>query len=486
MQKGKSGVLIMAIINNAFDLNRAQESQSYGYKCWYNYNYERNTMGISSEDIKTITQTWESEISNWNAIASKDVNAYEIEDDDWNFAYDTGKQQGIDTSGHNGNITGNKAQTGVTLGLSTGNAATTAAAGASAGSKAASSATNGAANSAAGGASKSKFQSWMVSAPLSLALAILYTATQPNKKEKDALLELQKQMEEASLNMQDQQVNLSDLSDEILDLSEGAFGVQEDNEKTLEEKQEEYETYNEGYQTLMARIEAGETLSDSDMELLESCKTNLEALGEEIATLQEEFEDSISDAYGEIEGKQDTYDSVAEGIANSVGLTDLSESYDKATKTMCIVEGVSQTLNTATGAVAAVQAGISFAASLGMNVYAGVAMGMGTAAAVMSGKGAGEQFKWAADIGDVIDVRKETQDITNQTLSLYDEGMDKFETNLTDVGDIEFVLTEGLEGVDEMELADAPAQSTTPESTETPEAPKKEKEEKPQVKNPFA
>lgn len=73
-------------IQDSFNLSNALNSQAYAYKCWYNYNYGNNTMGISAKDMGEITQTWNGELNNWHATALDDENAYEIEDDDFSTA----------------------------------------------------------------------------------------------------------------------------------------------------------------------------------------------------------------------------------------------------------------------------------------------------------------------------------------------------------------------------------------------------------------
>ena len=65
-------------IEGTFNLDKATTSQSYGYKCWYNYNYGGNTMKISASDIRKITTTWSGELKNWKANAENDDNKYEI------------------------------------------------------------------------------------------------------------------------------------------------------------------------------------------------------------------------------------------------------------------------------------------------------------------------------------------------------------------------------------------------------------------------
>ena len=89
-------------IQGTFNLSNALESQAYAYKCWYNYNYGNNTMGISAQDMGEITQTWNGELANWQATAMDDENAYEIEDDDFSTAKDNGRAQAQDAAGIDG------------------------------------------------------------------------------------------------------------------------------------------------------------------------------------------------------------------------------------------------------------------------------------------------------------------------------------------------------------------------------------------------
>ena len=91
-------------IPGSFNLSQATTSQAYAYKCWYNYNYGGNTMGISAKDMGEITQTWNAELTKWRATAktSQDENKYEIADDDFNTAKNNAKDTIKDETGYNG------------------------------------------------------------------------------------------------------------------------------------------------------------------------------------------------------------------------------------------------------------------------------------------------------------------------------------------------------------------------------------------------
>ena len=92
-------------ITGSYNLDNALDSQSYAYKCWYNYYYGNNTLGITAKDMGEITQTWKGEVDNWRAVALDDENAYEIEDDDYSAAMDSGRNNAVGKTGYDGDKT---------------------------------------------------------------------------------------------------------------------------------------------------------------------------------------------------------------------------------------------------------------------------------------------------------------------------------------------------------------------------------------------
>ena len=99
-------------ISGSFNLSQATTSPSYAYKCWYNYNYGGNKMGISAKDMGEITQTWNTELTKWRATAktSQDENKYEIADDDLNTAKNNAKNLTPEQTPTSTNIAFMKAQ----------------------------------------------------------------------------------------------------------------------------------------------------------------------------------------------------------------------------------------------------------------------------------------------------------------------------------------------------------------------------------------
>ena len=179
-------------IQDSFNLSNALNSQAYAYKCWYNYNYGNNTMGISAKDMGEITQTWNGELNNWHATALDDENAYEIEDDDFSTAKNNGRNQAEDKTGYDGKQGGQITRTVVDAGASVAGAAVT-----TFGTDIAGKAISGAAGKLVGGtvgkvtaqkgaeagaksASKAGNGSWIIAAPLALATGTAYTAKKPN------------------------------------------------------------------------------------------------------------------------------------------------------------------------------------------------------------------------------------------------------------------------------------------------------------------
>ena len=272
-------------IQGSYNLDNALSSQAYAYKCWYNYNYGNNTMQISAKDMGEITQAWNGELSNWRATASNDENAYEIADDDFSKAYDSGKDTAKDKTGYDGgkggmvtravvdsasaaigataslgvNLLGSGASQAVVKGL--GNATEKVAT--SLGAKATTEATKQTAQEAGKSAG-----SWIVAAPLSLATGTAYMAKKPNKEQKEACDELQNEMINSQNALTSAQGDMQTYSDEVIALSDEAAVYNEDANENVEENKAEYDMYRASYDALMAKVEAGETLSEDEKALL--------------------------------------------------------------------------------------------------------------------------------------------------------------------------------------------------------------------------
>ena len=529
-------------IQDSFNLSNAINSQSYAYKCWYNYNYGNNTMGISAKDMGEITQTWNNELKNWHATAMDDENAYVIEDDDFSMSKKKGEKQAKDKTGYDGKQAGQVVRTtvdtaagvagalGTTIGKGVANkvagtvvksvagkaagaaakelteeaakklaegvvkegateaaktAATAAAteagkqaaeagvagfvgkaaekAAAKAAAKAAEKGGEKAAEAGAQAAEKvtkaGKNIGWIITAPIALATGTAYTVKKPNKDEKEACDALQDEMMNAQSALYSAQEDMSAAGEEVQALSDEAQMANEDANEEIEEQKSEYDMYKASYDALMEKVEAGETLTDDEKELLKELVPLMQELGVGIQETQEDTTDVTGDIYDEMGTYQDVYDNSAETVAEVQGLTDYAESFDSSTRTMCYVEAGAQTLNAASGSKAAYQAG-SFAASGGIfTAWAWGFAAMGAAGAVQSGIGTAQQMQWAGDVGTEINMRKDAQDINSLTSDIYDESIEGFDGNMSIVEDLELEIPKDLEDMQEFseEAAENPA-----------------------------
>ena len=437
-------------IQGSYNLDNALSSQAYAYKCWYNYNYGNNTMGISASDMGEITQTWSGELSNWRATASDDENAYEIEDDDFSNAYDKGQDTAQDKTGYEGGGKGKMAT----------RSAVDVAAGA--GSAVLSVAGNGLGQSVAQigatscKASGSTSASFVVAAPLALATATAYMAKKPNKEQKEACDELQNEMTNSQNALTAAQGDMQTYSDEVIALSDEAAVYNEDANENVEENKAEYDMYRASYDALMEKVEAGETLSEDEKALLEELIPLMQELGVTIEETSTDTTDAVSEIYDEMGTYQEGYDNAAATMAEVQGVTDFAESFDEATKTNCIVESVAQGLNAAGGTKAGIEAtavATSGSWAFGATAWAWAFAGMGYAAAGMSGTGTVQQAQWAGDVGTEIDMRRATQDFNAQTTEVYDESIDGYEGTMGTVEDLSMAIPEDIEEMtEEMEI----------------------------------
>ena len=410
-------------IQGSYNLDNALTSQSYAYKCWYNYNYGNNTMGISASDMGEITQTWSGELSNWRATASDDENAYEIEDDDFSKAYDSGKDTAKEKTGYEGG----KSNAGVAIDAGLGAAAV---------------GVTGAGFIIGGG-----FQSIgaYATAGYVVAAAAKYHIAKPNEEQKKACDELQDEMENANSALTAAQGDMSAMSDEIIELSDEAAIYNEDANEDIEEKKAEYKMYKASYDALMAKVEAGETLTEDEKALLQELVPLMQELGVGINATSEDTTDAVGDIYDEMGTYQEGYDNAAATIGEVQGLTDYAESFDEATKRGCNTESAAQSLNT----VAGLAAGGTLIATGWLNIPNMIMGAASIVAAGVCGVAAKEQADWAGQVETEIDARRATQDLNSDTTDIYDESIDGYEGSMTIVDDMTMEIPEDIEEMTE-------------------------------------
>lgn len=466
-------------------------SEAYCRKAYLNYHCYGNTMGLSAEDMGKITQAWSDRISSWQATVSNDENEYEFDDSEYASYKAEGKNAAQDASGHDGSkggaiargttdaVIGVAGALGTTIGKGVANTVAKSIGGKFLGNvmgkaakkiteKATEKATTEAAKEAAKGAGEkaTKNIGWIITAPLALAMGAAYMAKKPNKEEKEACDALQTEMTGAQATLSDTQGEMETMGEEIITLSDEANYLNEDANEEIEEQKTEYDMYYETLLAIQEKIDSGEPLTESEKELYSEVIGYLTEIGVVIEETSEDTTDEVSDLYDEISTYQEGYDVAAETMGEIEGLTDFAEGFDEATRTMCYVEAASQTLNAASGAKAAFDAGRFAAAGGWFTAWAWAFAAMGASGAVMSGIGATQQMQWAGEVGTEIDLRKATQDLNTDTMDMYSEEVDAYDGWMQGVEDLELEIPDEIAPP---EGTDGPVEGEDPEGIESTE-----------------
>lgn len=466
-------------------------------RAYLNYHCHGNSMGITAEEMGEITQTWKDKLPSWQSSATSDENEYEFDDSEFENSKTKGREQAEKDTGHDGSTGGMITRAavdgaaglvgglGTTIGSGVANSLAKGIAGDVA-KKAAEKAAKKAAENATGEASKEagekvagKSVGFIITAPLALATGTAYMAKKPNKTEKEACDALQTTMTESQGALAEQQSEMENMAGELVDLSDEANDYNDEANDNIEDQKTEYDSYMQTYLELKEKAESGEPLTQEEKDLFEEVVGYLTETGELITEIQEDTTDVVQDIYDDMGTYQEGYDYAAETMGEVEGITDFAEGFDSLTQAMCYVEAGAQTLNAASGAKAAIDAG-KFAASGGIfTAWAWAFAAMGAAGGVMSGIGATQQFKWAGEVGTEIDMRKATQDLNADTQDIYDEEIDYYDGLMTGVEDLELEIPDDIEPPEDTELPgqDSPAPEGTPDPLDPTKNEKNPKEE---------
>ena len=429
----------------SINVTEALNKETYAYKCWYNYNYGKNTLGISDSDYASIIGKWKDSISAWGDFA-KDENKYEISDSELSDYKAKGKQSAKDKTGYSGGK-------GKMIARGTVDAAVSVAGAASQklGAKVIGKSLQGkiTGSGMTSGAGASKAASFVIAAPLALATAIAYLAKKANKEQKEACDTLKNEvLPEAQASLEETQDYMAETEEELLNLSEEAEEKNEEANDEIKEKKTDFDAERRIYDNLMSKKTAGEKLSEEEQIWLKEHAPLMAQISEEIDEISEGTSDEVNDLYDQMGEKEENYDEAAESIAEVDGIEDYAESFDSATRTMCYVEGAAHVLNAASGAKAAYEAA-SFAASgtllFGATAWAWAFAAMGATGSAVSSVASAEQFKWAGEVGQEIDLRKATQAFSDETTEAYDEKVEVYEGAMGTVEDLELEIPDDLE-----------------------------------------
>lgn len=448
-----------------FDPQKASENKYYAYKCWYNKNYEGNTLRISNAEIREIEKQWASQLNKWKLQAeSIDQNGYDISDFEDSENFKAGQEKAKETSGHDG-------KRGKMIANNTGNIVGTAGSAIVAGHGV------GKVMLETGFKGMAKSAAFVVTCPVALAIGILYMATRPNQKEHDALMQLKSLMESGGQNMTAAQANMEFTEYEILAEMEDGAENQKKTEEEIAEIQELIQLATAMYEEIVTRIENGEDVSPSERAKLPLINNNIKALNAKLETLVADAAASSENNEANIEAKQEEFGTAAETVEKEIGVTEFAAGFDKLTRDMCITQAVAQGLNVVTGTYGAIQAIVNSVWSFGATT-AFAAMGFGGAA--MSAFGVYEQSKWANDLNGELDTRANTESIGNDTWNVHEAKVSNSNMFLADVGKITEYFSDYE--VPEYELSAIPVE--TPELEEVKPEPEAGAQSQSQSPNP--
>ena len=400
----------------------------------------------------------------------KDTTKYEISDEDFDFAKEQGAQRAKDATGHDGSTH----STISTIGSAVGGAAV-AAAGISTtlGSQFAGKAVEGALDAVGKNAGQNA-ATWVsgqngslagkklnqkvgdiATVVLAAAVEAKYLIEKPNKDQIAAANELAAtELPDGQAALAETQDVMAEAEEEFTELSEEAEEVNEDANDKIDEDKTKFDFYRAQYNALKEKAESGEKLTKEEKALMQKLAPLMEDLSGCINDTQEETSETVSDLSDDMAEYQDTFDESAEVMADVEGVTDFAAGFDENTKTMCYVEGGTQVVNAAMSGYSAYQAA-AFAAGGGpFTSWAWAFAAMGTAGTIMSGAGAAEQFKWASEVGNEIDIREQTQELNSQTTDVYDEKLDTY------TGQVEMIEDMELEVPEDLEVPEEPAAMT--------------------------
>lgn len=452
---GNGGIMA---IQDSFSISEARMNQAYAYKCWYNYNYENNTMGIPSSAMGEIVTQYSGVMKDWKATATNDENKYEISEDNFSDSYDAGKQRGKDSSGgHDGSTDGTGSAVASTVNVVGGVAAgvmgvltsITALSGKAALTKPGAITLSGTVAAAVIGGALAASGTYLV-------------AAKPNKDPADACEQLTQDMGTAQSEIMEQDSIMEDADGELIELADEADSANENTNAEMEENKSEFDLYKESYDNLVAKLESGEELTEEEKELLKELIPLMQQLGVNIEELQGDATDYISELYESMEEYQEYFDDAAEKIAEIQGMTDFAAAFDEATKENANMVKTTATVGTV-GAGAIVTAGAIgikagkakmatvFGAGYGAaQVAAGItATALGVAAGVEFQVAAKQQSEYADKASIEIDARVATQDLNSTLNDVYDERVEDFEGYMGIVEDLELEVPDDMEAPEE-------------------------------------
>ena len=112
-----------------------------------------------------------------------------------------------------------------------------------------------------------KNATWMINAPIALAVGIAYMAKRPNKKEYEALMKVMQEFSNAQGELNGSKASMDNIAKTLEHLSDEANSANEDGNEQIEEQKALYDMYMKSYQMIQTKIDNGEPLTKDEKSL---------------------------------------------------------------------------------------------------------------------------------------------------------------------------------------------------------------------------
>ena len=476
----------------SINISQALNSESYAKKCWINYYYQNNSMGITDVQMGEIAGTWSDYLGSWKTYAETDHTRYDIDDSDYQDAFDDGKS---DAKSHNkgtkvGQITRTTVDGVVAVG---GNTIGKRYANDISGTEILTVKQNGKnvrykevstqngnkvyeqvgsnestqyvknengdlvknvdkPDSVEASAQNTKTDKWnvglLIACAFDVATAAMYRISKPNKAQKEAIDVYAEDMGELQSTTGKTQDELATMDSELIEHSDNAAATAETANTSMADARTLYQFHADTIEYFEKAKTAGHNFTQDEIDLYQESVQYMAQLNEEVGTTQAEAETTVQDIYDDMKGYEDGFNTAAENVAYVEGYTDEASKVDESTQVQCYIEGASQSVN-ALGAAKDGYEAITFGLGSSVETFGAtaayiVAGGLAVAAGVSDGLAAAEQFKWAGETGNEIKAREATQDLNSGTSDLYNENNDYYQGYMENVEGLSVVRPDDM------------------------------------------
>lgn len=402
-------------------------------RAYLNYHTQGNTLNISAYEMGQIASRWGDHLEDWQKYAGEDFTEYDFDDSEYSSFIEEGKEAASEATGHDGKLGGEVTHSWGSVGMSTAGVGFSMVNGGGCNivqpikTLATKSFRNG---SMSKEATKFGDLSVYIAAASVIVQGIMGMWGKVNEEEKNAVDELQAQMEGADAALSESEAELTETGEKINELNDEAVERNEEANEEIANNKTEQDMYRATYERLKAKAEAGESLTPEEQELYKSAAKYMQDINKNITTIQNDTSEEINDINSDIESSNSVMDDSLENIGQIEGLTEFASSIDKKTQNNCYREGTSQALNVLSAATVTLKL-----TTLGW--WNWILAGFTATAGVFSFLAAKKQFIWAGEVGNEIKMREGVQAHTENTKAVYEAEKENFEVSLADIKGLE-------------------------------------------------